>query len=193
MHQQHFHLIPFSQQHSPDAQLPEIDGIITRSNSTLLIEYLITDPVNSIIWPVTKPDTLATRRDELWQHTCFEVFVRPRSRPDTQQQQNYWEFNFSPTADWNSYRFAAYRSQMEIEEGIQTISSSLTRPDQQRTRLSIEVPLTDALQSTDWSVGICAVIEDKSHALHYYALTHCAKQPDFHSSDSYILTLNRNS
>ena len=49
------------------------------------------------------PAELARRRDGLWQHTCFEVFLRPDG------SDSYHEFNFAPSGDWAAYRFAGRR------------------------------------------------------------------------------------
>lgn len=42
-------------------------------------------------------------RDQLWQHTCWEVFFKNPSGPD------YWETNLSCKGSWQCYHFASYR------------------------------------------------------------------------------------
>src|ERR1700756_4658002 len=54
--------------------------------------------------PVANP----ARRDELWRHTCFEVFIRGPAGPA------YYELNFSPSTEWAAYRFSGYRNGMSI-------------------------------------------------------------------------------
>src|SRR5580658_558894 len=48
------------------------------------------------------------RTDALWQHTCFEAFLRPRTGDA------YLEFNFAPSTEWAAYSFASYRSEMRV-------------------------------------------------------------------------------
>jgi hypothetical protein len=41
-------------------------------------------------------------------------------------------------------------------------------------------------------LGLSAVIEAADGSKSYWALAHCATQPDFHLRQSFTLTLNRN-
>ena len=50
------------------------------------------------------------RRDGLWEHTCFEAFI------GCVDDAGYYEFNLSPSKDWQCYRFEAYRSRAEADE-----------------------------------------------------------------------------
>ena len=52
--------------------------------------------------------------DELWQHTCFEAFVRASSGSE------YYEFNFSPSTQWAVYRFTDYRNGMCVAAEVST-------------------------------------------------------------------------
>ena len=51
-------------------------------------------------------DAHAGRTDELWRHTCFEVFV---GLPESEA---YCELNFSPSGEWAMYGFVGYRRGM---------------------------------------------------------------------------------
>jgi hypothetical protein len=50
------------------------------------------------------------RADELWRHTCCELFLAERGRA------GYHEFNFAPSTEWAIYRFQAYREGMAVVE-----------------------------------------------------------------------------
>src|ERR1700676_4817057 len=63
------------------------------------------------------------RADALWKHTCFEAFVAPAGAP------GYHEFNFSPSLDWASYRFSAYREGMSPAEIGRAPEISVHRSD----------------------------------------------------------------
>ena len=41
--------------------------------------------------------------DDLWQHTCFELFIGAKNDAE------YYEFNFSPSGEWAAYEFRNYR------------------------------------------------------------------------------------
>ena len=69
----------------------------TRSRSdSLLLSYVVTGDIGGIVMP---PAVAAARGNRLWQHTCFEAFVRASSGA------GYYEFNFSPSTQWAAYRF----------------------------------------------------------------------------------------
>src|ERR1700752_2603057 len=44
------------------------------------------------------------RSDGLWQHSCFEAFLRVANAD------SYHEFNFAPSGDWAVYRFTVRRA-----------------------------------------------------------------------------------
>src|SRR5437867_1054544 len=73
--------------------------------SSLLLCYFVTGKISDLRMP---PVTAAARADELWQHTCFEAFVRTSPDP------GYYEFNFAPSTQWAAYRFSSYRSGMRV-------------------------------------------------------------------------------
>ena len=45
----------------------------------------------------------ARRTDGLWQHTCFEAFLKADA------SDSYYEFNFAPSGEWAAYRFGGRR------------------------------------------------------------------------------------
>ena len=48
------------------------------------------------------------RKNDLWQTTCFEAFLRPSGG------EAYREWNFAPSGQWAAYDFSAYRQGMEL-------------------------------------------------------------------------------
>ena len=48
--------------------------------------------------------------DRLWEHSCFEAFVGELGKPE------YYEFNFSPSREWATYRFRDYRDGGPIDD-----------------------------------------------------------------------------
>ena len=67
-----------------------------------LVEYRVEGADDLIAPPPARPQ----RTDELWKHSCFELFVRP------DRGSGYYEFNFSPSGEWAAYRFSDYRAGM---------------------------------------------------------------------------------
>src|SRR6476620_1494322 len=75
--------------------------IVHSRPDSLRLSYVVTGNISRISIP---PAAVATRGDRLWEHTCFEAFIRASSGV------GYYEFNFSPSAQWAAYMFNGYRS-----------------------------------------------------------------------------------
>ena len=73
---------------------------------------------------------------------------------------SYREYNYSPSGEWAAYEFSSYR-----RRGAAKIAGGPLR------------------------IGLCAVIEEKSGALSYWALRHPPGRPDFHHRRAFALEL----
>ena len=124
------------------------------------------------------------RKDELWQTTCFECFL---AIPDGPQ---YWEFNMSPSGDWNVYHMDAYRRVGVREEtSIQQLPFAVQK-DVDCFSLEVSVDLDPIIrQENIVQVGISSVIQTKDGIESYWALAHPNPQADFHLRESFILVL----
>jgi hypothetical protein len=153
-------LIPF-----PDPEIPDIQitGTMRRSKNLLTVSFLITGRTDVIYFPEATAEP--HRRDDLWKTTCFEFFL---AVPDKSE---YWEFNMSPSGDWNAYRMDAYR-QIGLKEETAIDLTPFIKEDQQ-----IQAEIT-------------SVIEDKNGHETYWALTHPGIQADFHRREGFVLLLN---
>ena len=124
-------------------------------------------------------DAISRRADELWRHTCFEMFAKAKG------ESAYCEFNFSPSGEWAAYRFEDYRQRMS-RLALSREPRIEVRQDDGRLDLKATVELPRSLQ---YRLGISAVIEHEVGALSYWALEHAADKPDFHHPLSLKLTL----
>ena len=163
---------------SPPGPAAQIEAAIAQRASSLHLSYILTGRMSEIrIPPVTAP----ARGTKLWQHTCFEAFVRAASGGE------YYEFNFSPSMEWAAYRFSNYRA------GIQDVAELGTPPIQvqaasERFTLNTVVELgalSSLSRTVSWRVGLSAVIEDASGRRSYWALAHPPGRPDFHHADCF--------
>jgi len=116
------------------------------------------------------------RRDELWQHTCFEIFV---ALPNVDA---YCELNFSPSTEWAMYGFVGYRRGMS-PIAVRRPPRVAVRPTRRSLVLHAvthleELPMPASGQTL--RAGLAAVIEEADGRLTYWALTHPAALPDFH-------------
>jgi predicted GIY-YIG superfamily endonuclease len=141
--------------------------------SGIRIRYSLNGPTELLDIPA---GTSSTRRNGLWQHTCFELFAATES--------GYVEFNFTPSGEWAAYRFSSYREGMADLE-TQPPAIRVTRADH---RLDLTAELH--LPNTVTRMGLSAVIEELDGTKSYWALRHPpGDTPDFHHPDCFALEL----
>ncbi len=121
------------------------------------------------------------RRDNLWQRTCFELFLKPSG------EAGYSEFNFSPSESWAAYDFAGQRTDRR--------DRAMALPPKCVARVGGDVLIFDAhvprqsLPHFPAAMGITAVIEEEGGTLSYWSLKHSGNRPDFHDPACFTATL----
>jgi hypothetical protein len=174
-----FSLIPF-----PASVLPHISitGNVSLQNNILTLYYLISGEIENILFPLKSVSP--RRQDELWKLTCFEFFLAIKDRPE------YWEFNMSPSGDWNVYHMDAYRRVGFREEtSLQQLPFEAQR-EADKFHLNVVVDLNPILQRRQsLELGITGIIQTADGKETYWALSHPARQADFHLRESFILVL----
>jgi hypothetical protein len=144
----------------------------------LLLSYVVTGTIADLrLPPVTSP----ARAEELWQHTCFEAFVRCAA------SDVYYEFNFAPSTNWMTYQFDRYRSGMREASGLGAPAIAVqTSPALFTLQASLELNQLSALPpDRQWRLGLSALIEETSGRKSYWALAHPPGKPDFHHADCF--------
>lgn len=187
MPRQSFSLIPFPAPNIPDIT---ITGDISRQNNLLVLHYSLAGNIEAILLPSLS--THPGRKAELWKATCFEFFLGVKDQPQ------YWEFNMSPSGDWNVYRMDAYRRVGFSEEmSIQRLQFEVWKARVERSRNEAGILTLNAAadlslivqQSQPLEIGITAVTQTKDGYETYWALTHPAPYADFHLRESFTLAL----
>jgi len=177
-----FELFPFTR-HAGDVAAPAltlyITGNLQLSRQHLQIRYQVSgDSLSHVIWPAKSG--AGARRDNLWQHSCFECFISQRHQAD------YLELNFSPSGDWAMYHFQSYRAastKPKLDERDVNIVVNETA-ELYCCDVSVNLPYDPQLLPAD--VGVTCVIETQL-GLYYYALTHLSDKADFHQRGSFVL------
>jgi hypothetical protein len=163
---------------SPSFAAKQIEVDVARPrHGGLVLYYVVTGKISDLRLP---PVAAAARTDELWQHTCFEAFVRPSPGAA------YYEFNFAPSTQWAAYRFSSYRSGMRVatEIGAPRIE---VQSSPERYTLQAALELDQLSPPSLWRLGLSAVIEETSGRKSYWALAHPPGKADFHHSDCFTL------
>ena len=174
-----FSLIPF-----PASKIPAITitGRISRQDNRIALLYSLSGDTDDIFLP--PPSGNPIRRDELWKTTCFEFFLAIKDQPQ------YWEFNFSPTGNWNIYRMDAYRRiGFREETSIQGLEFQM-QPKADIIFLNAAIDLSPIAKETQLlDVSVTAIIQTKDNYQTYWALLHPAPQADFHLRESFVCSL----
>ena len=155
----------------------------TSPGGEFVFEYRVEGNLGRLRLPL--PGT-ARRRDNLWQHSCFEAFLRPDAND------SYYELNFAPSGDWAAYRFRSRRGARSSPE------MPAPRIDVQRSTdafvLSAAVPhaaLPGLAGGRTLHAALTAVIEAEDGVLSYWALAHGSDKPDFHDPATFTLRVPR--
>ena len=172
-----FNLKPFNL--SDSNSKINITGKIIRDRNKLNLEYLLQGDLSTVIIP--SPANTPTRKHQLWQTTCFEFFLGIDHAP------KYWEFNLSPTGDWNIYRFTDYRQGMQEEIAFTSLPFD-SRQQANFFKINLEINLDLIIDlNTDLDIAISTVIKSSKEKISYWALTHPETKADFHNRDSFII------
>jgi hypothetical protein len=174
-----FKLTPFPSKTIPNIK---ISGEIIRAENNLFIHYEVNGDTDAIL--LSAKASTPSRTDDLWKATCFEFFLAIPNQPA------YWEFNMSPSGDWNVYRIDAYRRVGFREETAFNQLPFVLREMDSKLTLDISMDLSPILQPQQTvRVGITAIIQTVDGNETYWALAHPGTQADFHLRESFILEL----
>src|SRR6185295_5489425 len=165
---------------SPAAEVRSLNARLEfPADGALQLRYVLDAHVPRLRVPAP---AAASRTDELWQHTCFEAFVKPHGAAF------YYEINLSPSSQWALYRFDSYREGMKPVAAAKAPAISVQSSDF-RLELRAVVNLDDLPElrdSTHLDVALAAVIESADGRLSYWALRHPDAKPNFHHTDSFV-------
>ena len=145
---------------------------------SLILSYVVSGRIVGLRLP---PVVATARADELWQHTCFEAFVRGSAGP------GYYEFNFSPSTQWAAYRFDSYRSGMRVATDIGAPRIEVRSTAESYT---LRAALEFGGLSSPLHLGLSAVLEETNGHKSYWALAHPPGKADFHHADCFALELS---
>ena len=173
-----FDLISFNSDNVPKIK---IGGDISRTGNQLKITYLLTGDRAAIIVP--EANQVPIRRYDLWEHTCFELFLRLKGT------NKYWEFNLSPSGNWNVFRFLDYRLNIMEELSFDSLPFKVVQ-DAESLKVMANINLdTLGIAKRDLNIAITTVVENTERQLSYWALAHPTTEADFHHQDSFIISL----
>lgn len=145
------------------------------------VHYRLTGPLQRLELPAAAD--VPTRKDDLWQNTCFECFIR------RQGEAGYREFNFSPSGDWNIYRFTGYREGMTPEQAVARLPMKMQQDPQMFELTTVIDRVTLGLQDHPLQMAVCAVTRTRNGDVGYWAVHHPVARPDFHHPSGFAIQI----
>jgi hypothetical protein len=165
----------------PHTPSTDVRGVAVRASWTadgaLALSFSLDGEIARLRIPTPRPSGVG---HELWRHTCFEAFVA------RQGVAGYVELNFSPSGEWATFAFSAYR-ELQPQPEVGPAPRIAVRRTGRRLELDAKVALADARATL--RIGLAAVVEDASGTLSYWSLYHPPGRPDFHHRDAFVLEL----
>jgi hypothetical protein len=151
----------------------ELAASMLMNGAACHLVYRLSGPIAQVALPAAAP---SARRDDLWRHTCFELFARDEGP-------GYLEFNFAPSTEWAAYRFDDYRTGMAPLD--------VAPPDIEVARAGDDLTLSATIQlpARPRTLALTAVIEETNGRLSYWSLAHPDGPPDFHHARCFALEL----
>jgi hypothetical protein len=174
-------LLPHPSQ--PDAAIHAVSAAVAidRPAATLDISFRAEGDIARVKIPA---NAAALRADGLWQHTCFEAFLRADA------DDAYYELNFSPAGAWAAYRFSGRRAGRESPELAAPCIELASDEDILEMKASVAFAgLPPLARAPLIHLGLAAVIETREGRLSHWALAHRSAAPDFHDPASFTLTV----
>ncbi len=162
--------------HRPDESYA-LEITFARTSDRLRLRYRLTGDLRRL--SIAEP-AAPQRRDELWRHTCFEAFIKPRDA------HSYVEYNFAPSRAWAAYGFTSHRTGMSP---LATDAPSIT-VSRDRFALELVAILTLPADMGTVHLNLTAILEAVNGTKSYWALSHPpAGPPDFHDPACFTLEL----
>lgn len=154
------------------------------SEGLLALHYRVEGDVDQLQLP---PRRRSVHADRLWEHTCFEAFVKHGDA------RAYLELNFSPSSEWAIYSFDDYRRgrKPRVPQHSPEIMSQRQGDDVLEIDVTVHLDglIAEHARADRLRLGLAVVLEDRRGQLSYWALAHPSERPDFHHADSFALSL----
>lgn len=145
--------------------------------ATLNLWFGVSAPMSRFLVPEVTAEP--ARRDNLWQTTCFECFLKEDG------QESYQEWNFAPSGDWAAYDFLAEREGMARAD---VPNPPYLRTEDNLTWWGLGATLSIPAERR-FTLALSAVLEEQGGARTFWALRHPSEQPDFHHPDCFTALL----
>ena len=136
-----------------------VDSKISTADRRLSSIYVPNDPENLRF----------TKKEGLWDSTCFEIFIKSGN--------HYIEWNFAPSGEWWVMDFSDYRKRI----GSVEVGTLIPHKMEWAHREGLECHVSIPVKKEKFEIGISCVLEVGATKTHW-ALAHPKDKLDFHDS-----------
>jgi hypothetical protein len=160
----------------------KITGSIGRRANLLSASCALLGNLSELAIPAAEASP--TRRDRLWEETCLEFLL------GVTDSERYWEFNLSPSGDWNVYRFTSRREGMREEPAFASLPFGIRR-EPEALRVSLDLDIGKIIPARkDMEIAVAAVLKTVKGRTSHWALAHFGPRPDFHRRDGFLIGIS---
>ncbi|WP_127715941.1 hypothetical protein [Halobacteriovorax sp. HLS] len=156
----------------------------------LQAEFLLKDKIIELRFELRDPHckvnleqlNVAKRVIGLWEKTCFEFFILNTKSKD------YYEFNFSPSSDWNCFYFSKKGDPLNEYTQIESIETEALKTNesyQLTVKLHADSFHNEFLKPEFMKIALTSVLKSNEE-LSYWAISHQDLRPNFHHFDSFV-------
>jgi hypothetical protein len=139
------------------------------ATATTNIWFCIGAPASRFVIPEPS-DEEPQRKEDLWETTCFEAFLRVPGVKD------YREWNFAPSGDWAAFDFKSHRDGRTDGD----VAPPYIRVEDNFTWWAMGATIAVDAKGV-WELGLSVILEEKDGTKSYWALAHPpGDKPDFH-------------
>ena len=152
-----------------------IEASLECTKDKLRVTFVVGGALSDYIFP--KPYKLK-RADELWKATCFELML-------ANEDELYYELNFSPSLGWNFYALESYRFEPKELEYFEEPSIFVEKKEN-LFRIILELESTGFNFEIFTHYNLATILLNKQNERTFWAIKHLKIQPDFHDRDSFL-------
>ncbi len=165
-----------------------MDVTVLREGAVLSLLYRLKGDLSKVVVPAANKQP--SRRDRLWEQTCFEFFLSAQPLP--RKGMPYWEFNLSPAGDWNVFSLQSYRHRSEQERALTSLPFTVqSSPAALYLAVLADISnLVDPAQPLKMGISaVVVVMGERALRETFWAIAHPTSQPDFHHPGSFTVEL----
>jgi len=150
-----------------------IEGNLELIAEKIRLSFVVQGDLDAYIFP---SKSTPKRDNELWKLTCFELFLA------NENEEAYYELNFSPSLAWNFYYLSAYRS--EVEE-LKLLNSPKIECFEAKNVFKIVFELAIENLEKFELYNVACILLNKENERTFWTIKHLNSQPDFHDKASF--------